>query len=169
MGRDPEAVQLTDPVSIDAADAGPCEGGEDVPVGQDDETRLECRDDFLLEPVGEVRGVEEDERQLVESVALLGEVDGRRHQLGARPAGLDDPVALDLEPLSKERNLGRAADAVGAFDSDDAPRVAFNRQVGDAVAVVARVTPADAPASTLCQLLDFLVDRLICRCCEANF
>ena len=135
--RDAEAVQLPDPRPIDAADARPRERGEDVAVGQHDEAGLERRDDFLLEPIGEVGRVEQHEGQLVERVALLGEVDGRRHQLGSRPAGLDHAVALDLEPLAQQRDLRRAPDAVGALDGDDLARVVVDRQIRDAVSVVA--------------------------------
>ena len=132
----PKPYRLRIHVAIDAAHAGARERGEDVAVRQDDEAGLERRDDLLLEPIGEVGRVEQDEGQLVERVARLRQVDGRRHQLRSRPAGLDHAVALHFEPLAQQRDLGRAADAVGAFDRDQLARVVADRQVRDAVAVV---------------------------------
>ena len=101
--RDREAVQVPDPRAIDAAHAGARHRRVDVAVRQHDEAGLERRDDLLLEPIGEVGRVEQDEGELVERVARLGELDRRLHQLRPRPAGLDDAVALDLEPLAQQR------------------------------------------------------------------
>ena len=120
--RDREAVQVAQPLPIDAAHAGARERREDVAIRQHDEAGLERRDDLLLEPVGEVGGVEQHEGQLVERVARLGELDRRLHQRRARPAGFDDAVALDLEPLAQQLNLRAAADAVGALDGDQLAR-----------------------------------------------
>ena len=128
--RDREAVQVAQPRPIDAADAGPRQRREDVAIRQDDEPGLERRDDLLLQAVGEVGGVEQHEGQLVERVARLGELDGRLHQRRAGPAGLDDAVALDLEPLAQQLDLRAAADAVGALDRDQLARVAVDRQIG---------------------------------------
>ena len=135
--RDREAVQVAQPLPIDAAHAGARQRREDVAIRQHDESGLERRDDFLLQPVGEVGRVEQHERQLVERVARLGELDRRLHQRRARPAGFDDAVALDLEPLAQQLNLRAAADAVGALDGDQLAGIAVDRQVRNAAAVVA--------------------------------
>ena len=107
-------------------DAGARQRREDVAIRQDDETGLERRDDLLFQAVGEVGGVEQHEGQLVERVARLGELDGRLHQRRAGPPGLDDAVALDLEPLAQQLDLRAAADAVGALDRDQLARVAVD-------------------------------------------
>ena len=103
--RDGEAVQAAQPRAIDAADAGARQRGEDVAIRQHDEAGLERRDDLLLEPIGEVGRVEQHERQLVQRVARLGQLDRRLHQRRARPAGFDDAVALHLEPFAQQLNL----------------------------------------------------------------
>ena len=107
--RDGEAVQVAHPRAIDAAHAGARHRRVNVAIRQHDEAGLERRDDLLLEPIGEVGGVEQHERQLVQRVARLCELDGRLHQLGARPPGLDDAVALHLEPFAQQLNLRRCA------------------------------------------------------------
>ena len=140
-----EAVELADPLPVDAAHARARHRREDVAIGQDDEAGLEGRDDLLLEPVGEIGRVEQHERELVQRVAGLGELDRRLHQLRSRPAGFDDTVALHLEPFAQQRDLRRAADAVGAFDRDDLARISLDRQVRDAVAVVAARTGRRRP------------------------
>src|SRR5262249_47187354 len=71
MGSNGEAVQAAQPGSIDAPDTSARERREDVPIGQDDETSLEGWNDFLLEAIGKVGRVEQDEGQLVERVARL--------------------------------------------------------------------------------------------------
>ena len=141
--RDGEAVQAAQPLAIDAAHAGARQRREDVAVRQHDEAGLQRRDDFLLEPIGEVGGVEQHERQLVQRVARLGQLDGRLHQRRSRPAGFDDAVAFHLEPFAQQLDLRAAADAVGAFDRDQLAGIAVDRQIGDAAAVVAaRLNPA---------------------------
>ena len=122
---------------VDAAHAGARERREDVAIRQHDEPGLERRDDFLLEPIGEVGGVEQHERELVQRVARLRQLDRRLHQRRARPAGLHHAVALHLEPFAQQLNLRAAAHAVGAFDRDDLPGIVLDRQIGQAVAVVA--------------------------------
>ena len=117
MRRDGEAVQVAQPGPVDAAHAGASQGREDVPVRQHDEAGLERGDDLLLQAIGEVGGVEQDERQLVQRVARLGQLDRRLHQRRPRPAGLDDAVALHLEPFAQQVDLRGAADAVGALRS----------------------------------------------------
>ena len=134
--RDGEPVQVPQPLAIDAAHAGARQRGEDVAVRQDDEAGLERRDDLLLEPVGEVGRVEQHERELVERVAGFGELDRRLHQRRSRPAGLDDAVTFDLEPLAQQLDLRAAPDAVGPFDRDELARIAADIEVGDAPPVV---------------------------------
>ena len=135
--RDGEAVQAAQPRAVDAAHAGARERRENVAIRQHDEARLERRNDFLLEPVGEIGRVEQHERELVQRVARLGQLDRRLHQRRPRPAGFDDAVALHFEPLAQELNLRAAADAVGAFDRDQLAGIAVDRQIRDAAAVVA--------------------------------
>ena len=130
--RDGEPVQIPQPLAIDAADAGARERRENVPIRQHDESGLERRDDFLFEPIGEVGGIQQDEGELVERVARLGQLDRRLHQRRPRPPGFDDAVALHLEPLAQQLNLRAPADAVGALDRDQLARIVVDRQVGNA-------------------------------------
>ena len=137
MRRNREAVQVAQPLPVDAAHARARERGEDVPVRQDDEAGFQRGNDFLFEPIGEVGRVEQHERELVERVARLGELDRRLHERRPRPPGLDDAVAFHLEPLAQQLDLRAAADAVGPFDGDQLAGIALDRQIRDAAAVIA--------------------------------
>ncbi len=136
VGRDREAVQAPQPRPIDPANARAGQRGEDVAIGQHDEAGFQSRNDFLLQPIGEVRGVEQDEGQLVQRVARLRQLDRRLHQLGARPAGLDDAVPFHFEPFAQQLDLRAAPDAVGPLDGNQFSRIRVERQVGNALAVV---------------------------------
>src|SRR5262249_9790728 len=107
------------------------------PIRQDNETRFQRRDDLLLEPVREIRRVEQHEGQLVQRIAGFRDFDRWLHQLRSRPPRFNDAVPLYCWPLAKQSYLRRAADAVGSFDRDDLARIAVNRQIRDPVAVVA--------------------------------
>ena len=41
----------------------------------------QCRNDFVLQPVGEVRGIQEAERPAIDRVAFLGDLDRLGHQI----------------------------------------------------------------------------------------
>ena len=169
--RDAEAVQLADPLPVDATNARTRHCREDVAIGQHDEAGLEGGDDLLLEPIGEIGRVQEHERELVQRVALLREIDRRGHQLRSRPSRLDDAVALNLEPFPQQRNLRRAAHAVRSFDGDDFARISLDREVRNAVAVVGTgrdsggraIFDAHAISSTSSTVF------CICRCSEISF
>src|SRR4029453_10606592 len=80
---------------------------------------------------------EQDERQLVQRIARLGQLDGGLHERGTGPAGFDNAETFDFEPFTQQLNLRRAAHAVGALDSDELAGISVYRQIGDATAVVA--------------------------------
>ena len=90
VGDDGEAEELARPLRVGAHHRVPRERRVHVAVGDHDEAGAQRRDDLVLEPVGEVGGVEQAERRHVELVAGLRLVDGLGEQRRARPAGVDD-------------------------------------------------------------------------------
>ena len=74
-------------------------------------------------------GVESANVSLLSVLLDLASVDRRLHQRRSRPARLDHAViALHLEPLAQQANLGERPHAVGAFDRDDLARIAADRR-----------------------------------------
>src|SRR5581483_5859916 len=119
VGRRREAVELAHPVAVDVAHGAAHHGGGDVAVRDDDHAALEGGDDHALQPVGEVRRVEERVGDLVEERALLGAGDELGDEERAVPAGDDHREAVRLDPGDEARDLRGAADAVGALQDDE--------------------------------------------------
>ncbi len=115
-----ESEQRARPIRVGAHHAIAREGGIGVAVGDYHQSGLKRRDDLVFEPVGKIGGIEQAVGRGVEAMAGFGLVDGFLQQPRARPSRADDAVTLDLEPRLKLLDLGRAADAVGAFDYDQA-------------------------------------------------
>ena len=130
IGHDGKAEDVVEPLAVAAADDVSGKGGVNVPVGEDHEARAERRDDLVLQPVGEIGGVEQGEGPRVQDVSLFGVLDGLAYQGRPGPAGREDPVALDFQPLLERCDMGRAPDAVRALNGDQLPFEPLQTQVG---------------------------------------
>jgi hypothetical protein len=93
--------------------------GEDVAVGQHHEPGAQSGDDFVLQAVGEVGGVIERHRDGAQGVALLGLLDGLSGQRRAGHAGVQDRVAVLLQPYTEPGDLRASADRVRTFDHNE--------------------------------------------------
>src|SRR5437879_4015696 len=89
----------------------------------------------MLEAIGEIGGIQQTERGDVQAVPLLRLVDRLEEQGRSCPAGVADGIALQLEPWTEQRDLSRAANAVGAFNGDEVSGQPPLLYVREAVAV----------------------------------
>src|SRR5437899_12893131 len=94
MGHYGKAEGVVEPLAVAAADDVAGKGGVDVPVGEDHEACAECRNDLVLQPVGEIGGLEQGEAPRVQDVSLLGVLDGLAYQVRSGPVGCEDSVTL---------------------------------------------------------------------------
>src|SRR2546425_7071272 len=137
IGHDGKAEDVVEPLAVAAADDIAGKGGVDIPVGEDHEAGAERRNDLVLQPVGEIGGVEQGKAPRVQDVSLLGVLDGLAYQGRSGPAGREDPVTLDFQPFLDRFNMGRAPDAVRPLNGDQLPLQPLQAQVGQTFAKIA--------------------------------
>ena len=77
-----KTIDLSDPARRDAADyvAGECR--LHIAVGEHDHAGLERRQDFMKQPAGEIRGVEQAEGRRREALVLFAFLSGVPHKFG---------------------------------------------------------------------------------------
>ena len=63
-------------------------------------------DDLIFHPVGKISRIHQAICETMERMAFLGIGDGLSDELAARPAGVDDSVALHFQPFLKKDRLG---------------------------------------------------------------
>src|SRR5439155_18573204 len=91
----------------------------DVAVGQDNEARLQGRQDNVFQLVGKIGRVKEAQGGPAQNVSLLRLFEFLAHQGRAFQSDLQGGVTASFQPFDERGNLRRAPRAISAFDDDE--------------------------------------------------
>ena len=135
IGHDGDVVEIAEPIHLHAANQVPGHQGVDVAVGQHDEAGSQCRQDDVLQLVGEIRRVKQAQRGPAENVPALGFFELLAHQRRTLQTHLYRGMSSTFQPLDQFVDLSRPAGTVGAFHHDQAAGQLLQIDPGNSTAV----------------------------------
>ena len=95
------AVHLTNPCRLNASYDGPGHQRVDIAVGKNDKARAKRRNDYILELVGEIGGIEQTERSRAENVSAHRLLEFAANEHGSLQSDVYRGVTAPLEPIAK--------------------------------------------------------------------
>src|SRR5918996_2302119 len=114
-----EAINLSQPFRIGAANDRPSHERINVAIRKHDEPCPQSWNDFVLQAVGEIRGVKKAHGDATQRMTLLGLLEPLPGQSGPGHPGVQYSVTAIFQPLLQEANVRGATHPVGPLQDNE--------------------------------------------------